>query len=242
MSLPARGVLLVTIGSTSGSKNIGRSRVEQRVERLAGAQRKRRARRAGRVRRGGESASGVHVEHELARGEVVVGAGVDPEQLRVALDLRERRGVDAVRVRDDRLEHIAHLEVVRVALVVVDVAAGDRRLVRDARPASSRAAPDRRSRPHTAARPPHRRRARADTCGRPARPYLQARSSPSVDVRTGVRFSRPRSRVRPNRDTDPIESLQRYNSTVSVIARDVHRPLHLARDARRSASSATGSP
>ena len=32
-------------------------------------------------------------------------------------------------MRDDRLEDVAHLEVVRVALVVEDVAAGDRRLV-----------------------------------------------------------------------------------------------------------------
>ena len=31
------------------------------------------------------------LQHELARGEVVVGPVVDPEQLRVALDLRQRR-------------------------------------------------------------------------------------------------------------------------------------------------------
>ena len=33
-------------------------------------------------------------------------------------------------MREDRLEHVAHLEVVRVPLVVEDVAAGDRGLVR----------------------------------------------------------------------------------------------------------------
>ena len=32
-------------------------------------------------------------------------------------------------MREDLLEHVAHLQVVRVALVVVDVAAGERRLV-----------------------------------------------------------------------------------------------------------------
>ena len=32
-------------------------------------------------------------------------------------------------MRDDLLEHVAHLEVVLVALVVIDVAPGDRRLV-----------------------------------------------------------------------------------------------------------------
>ena len=37
------------------------------------------------------------LQHELARGQVVVGAGVEPEQLRVALDLGERRGIDARR-------------------------------------------------------------------------------------------------------------------------------------------------
>ena len=43
-------------------------------------------------------------------------------------------------MRDDRLEHIAHLEAVRVALVVEDVASGDGRLsqVPDERPVAQR--------------------------------------------------------------------------------------------------------
>ena len=56
-------------------------------------------------------------------------ARVDPEQLRVAADLRQRRGIDAGRVRDDFFQQLAHLERRAVALVVVDVAAGKRGLV-----------------------------------------------------------------------------------------------------------------
>ena len=67
--------------------------------------------------------------HELARGEVVVGTVVQPEQLRVALDFRQRRGVDALRVGDDLLDHMAHLERVAMFLVDEDVAAGQRGLV-----------------------------------------------------------------------------------------------------------------
>ena len=108
---------------------MGRSRASSCVERLAVRPVKRGARRAAAACAAAAKAVGRAREHELARGEVVVRAGVDPEQLRVALDLGARRGVDAVGVREDRLEHVAHLEVVRVSLVVEDVAPGERRLV-----------------------------------------------------------------------------------------------------------------
>jgi hypothetical protein len=69
------------------------------------------------------------LQHELTRGEVVVGPVVDPEQLRIALDLRERPGIDTLRVGDDLLENAAHLERAGVLLVEEDVTAGDRGLV-----------------------------------------------------------------------------------------------------------------
>ena len=82
-----------------------------------------------RRRRGGRERGRGALHHELARREVVVGTGVDPEQLRVALDLGQRRRVDAFGVGEDLLEHVTHLEVVFVALVVEDVAPGERRLI-----------------------------------------------------------------------------------------------------------------
>ena len=69
------------------------------------------------------------LQDELPRREVVVRTVVDPEQLRVALDLRERRGVNALRVGDDLLDDAAHFERIAMLLVVEDVAAGDRGLV-----------------------------------------------------------------------------------------------------------------
>src|SRR6185436_20852034 len=68
-------------------------------------------------------------QNELPRGEVVVGTGVDPEQLRISPELREDLRLDGRRVREDRLEDRAHLEVVRIALVVIDIPAGDRRQI-----------------------------------------------------------------------------------------------------------------
>ena len=94
--MPGPGVLLVTMGSTAGSKNIGCKPRQRGVERLACRQRERRAvcrRSLGRCRKRLRRA----LEHELAGREVVVGTVVDPEQLGVALDLRERRRVDAFR-------------------------------------------------------------------------------------------------------------------------------------------------
>ena len=101
---------------------------QQLIERLAVSQRKGRAGALGGVRRGGKRL-GRAPQDELAGGEVVERPAVDPEQLGVAMDLLERLRIDARRVREDRFEHVAHLEAVLVALVVVDVAPGDRRLV-----------------------------------------------------------------------------------------------------------------
>jgi hypothetical protein len=106
---------------------------EQGVERFAvaewhdraGAHRRVGRRRVGRRRETFRTAR----QHELAGGQVVVGAGVDPEQLRVELNLLERGAVAAGPVGHDGLEQIAHLEVIPVALVVKDVAAGNRGLV-----------------------------------------------------------------------------------------------------------------
>ena len=100
---------------------------EERVEGFAAGRRKARAGAPGSVRRGGKR-RGRAREHELARRQVVVRAGVDPEQLGVAEDLVERRALDLRRVPHDRLEDVAHLEVMRVALVVEDVASGNRGL------------------------------------------------------------------------------------------------------------------
>ena len=68
-------------------------------------------------------------QHELSGGEVVVAPAVQPEQLGVTPHLGPGRWHQRVLVRDQRLEQVAHLEVVAVALVVVDVPAGQRRLV-----------------------------------------------------------------------------------------------------------------
>ena len=58
----------------------------------------------------------------------MVGAVVQPEQFGVTLNLRQRRAVDPVRVGEDLLQQIAHRQAVTVALVEVDVAAGQSRL------------------------------------------------------------------------------------------------------------------
>ncbi len=127
MSLPGPGFLLVTIGSTFGSKNIGSRRLRRassdspcRVGKVAPD--------FSAVCAAVAKACGVIFMHELARRQVVIGAVVDPEQLRVALDVSQRRRFDAGRVRDDRLEDAAHLERVAMLLVEEDVPSGERRL------------------------------------------------------------------------------------------------------------------
>ena len=115
------------------------------------------------LRRRGERL-GRALQDELARGEVVVRAGVQPEQLRVALDLGQRRRVDPGRVREDLLEDV------RASRGCARSAGRSRCRVRpapldtDARSAVFSPAAASRSRPHTPARPRHRRPARAGTC------------------------------------------------------------------------------
>ena len=82
-------------------------------------------RRPDRVRERG----GGRLHHEPAGREAVERTGVDPEELRVLLDRGQRPAVDAAGTGDDLLEDLAHLEVVLVALVVVDVTPGQRRLI-----------------------------------------------------------------------------------------------------------------
>ena len=85
--------------------------------------------RAGLGRRldGGLQLIGRDLQHELPRREVVVRAVVEPEQLRVALDVGEHGGVDPLRMRDDLLDDLAHFKRVLVLLVDEDVAAGQGR-------------------------------------------------------------------------------------------------------------------
>ena len=101
---------------------------QQCLERFTRPQREFRATFLSRGGRGGERFRRA-LEHELSCGQVVVGAGVDPEELGVALNLGERLRIDVLRMRDDLLENVSHLEVVGVALVVENVAARERRLV-----------------------------------------------------------------------------------------------------------------
>ena len=241
MSLPGGGVLVVTIGSTPGRRTSGASRASSASSVSPSRGGKRAPAWRGGVRGGGERLRRAR-QHELARGEVVVGAGVDPEQLRVALDLGERRGVDAGGVRENRLEHVAHLEVVRVALVVEDVAPGDAPPGTGARRASSPSAAVRRSRRRTAARPPRRRPVRAGT---------SARSAAAARRR---RFQAAQASCRPQAAIADIDKrilfmYRQYLSNgqfISPPVRGVARrapatgaPLTIR---VRSASSATGSP
>ena len=121
---------------------------EQLVERLARPQREARARGGRRPRGSGERVWRAR-QDELARRQVVVRAGVDPEQLRVPLNLRQRLRIHPAGVREDRLEHVTHVEVVGVALVVEDVAPRDHRLVQVPARASSPAAAAPRTRPRS---------------------------------------------------------------------------------------------
>ena len=71
----------------------------------------------------------IEIEQELARGQVVVRARVQPEQLGVAGQLRQRLVRDAFREALNLLEHVPDAEVMAMALVVIDVAAGERGLI-----------------------------------------------------------------------------------------------------------------
>ena len=103
MSLPGPGVLFVTIGSTPGSKNIGRSRFSSAssgprpVAEIP-------APFFAAVFAAAANASGVHFSTNLRAVRLLYGPGVEPEQLGVALDLGERRRVDPVGMREDLFE------------------------------------------------------------------------------------------------------------------------------------------
>ena len=73
MSCPAGGVLLVTIGSTAGSKNSGSSRVKQPLERLASLQREHAPRLSAPRRAAAANASGVHVSTNLLAVRLLYG-------------------------------------------------------------------------------------------------------------------------------------------------------------------------
>ena len=128
MSWPSPGVLQVTIGSKSGSKNIARVRLDALRDRLALFEIE-----PGAVDRGDlhrlDHALAIEIEQELARRQVVVRAGVEPEQLGVARQLRQRLVGNAVRMPQDLLEQPPDAEVMAMALVVIDVAAGERGLI-----------------------------------------------------------------------------------------------------------------
>ena len=98
MSWPAGGILLVTIGSKAASNSTGASRGDQIVDALAVAQREPRAGRRGGVGGGGEGLAR-QVDHELARGQRVVRAGVDPDQLGIADDRVAARSGSAAACR-----------------------------------------------------------------------------------------------------------------------------------------------
>ena len=112
----------------AGVEERGLQSRQHRVERLTARPGNRRSILHGSLRGSGKGLRSA-LEDELARGQVVVWSRVDPEQLRVALDFSQHRSVDALRVRQDFLEDVAHLEVVHVALVVIDVAACERGLI-----------------------------------------------------------------------------------------------------------------
>ena len=78
---------------------------------------------------GGQQLRARELQHELARRDVLVGPGVDPEQLGVACDGVGHRGFEARAAHEQRLDHVSHQQAVLVALVEVDVATGQRGFV-----------------------------------------------------------------------------------------------------------------
>ena len=76
-----------------------------------------------------DHALAIEIEQELSRRQVVVRAGVEPEQLGVARQLLQRRLGNAARMTQDLLEQPPNAQVMTMALVVIDVAAGERGLI-----------------------------------------------------------------------------------------------------------------
>jgi hypothetical protein len=105
-----------------------RDAVDERLVRLAGMPGEARAFLSSGVDRRPELVAR-EAEEKLARGEVVERTAVDPEQLCVGANLLEHEPIDPGGVREYRFEHGTHLEIVSVPLVVVDVAAGERRQI-----------------------------------------------------------------------------------------------------------------
>ena len=98
------------------------------IEVLAVAEGQARAGRRGRAQRRPERLRR-QVHDESARREVVERTGVDPEELGVAVDFLQHRRLDRAAVDEELFEHLPHLQVVDVALVVEDVAPGERGMV-----------------------------------------------------------------------------------------------------------------
>ena len=124
MSRPGPGVLFVRTGSTCGSKKNG-ARRSISASNDSPARCGKRAPRPAAARAAAPRSAGRQAQQELARRDVVVWTGVEPEQLRVAADLGDRRRVHVLVVREDRFKDLPHLEIVGVALVVKDVAPGE---------------------------------------------------------------------------------------------------------------------
>jgi len=100
---------------------------EQSVERFAGFEGNRAPARAAACAER-SNASGEHASTNLRAVRLLYGPVLIQKQLGVSLDLVERRAIGVRGGGHNRLEDIAHLETVCVALVVEDVAAGDRGL------------------------------------------------------------------------------------------------------------------
>ena len=60
-------------------------------------------------------------KNELPGCQIVVGTGVNPKELGVALDLGASVRVHAISMSQDLLEYFSHLKVVHVPLIVKDV-------------------------------------------------------------------------------------------------------------------------
>jgi hypothetical protein len=122
------GGLVRDDGSTAGSKNIGARRASI-ASSVSPAGRPTVAPALTAVRTAGGKRLGRGLQHELAGRQVVVRPVVDPEQLGVGLDGRQRGRIDALRMRQHGLEHRPHLQRVPVLLVDEDVPASQGRLV-----------------------------------------------------------------------------------------------------------------
>jgi hypothetical protein len=93
----------------AGVEERGLQSRQHRLEGLAARPGNRRSILHGSLRGGGKGLRSA-LQDELARGQVVVWSRVEPEELRVTLDFGQHRRVNSPGVRQDFLEHVAHLE------------------------------------------------------------------------------------------------------------------------------------